>query len=1063
MKKLNSILFIFSMVFMLISSESFAQCSVNAGSDATVYAGYPALACATLTAVPTGAAPYNYVWSNGATTASITVCNTVTTVYTVTVTDVNGCTSTDNVTVNVTDVRCGNGGRKVMVCHVPKGNPAGAHTICISSRAVAAHLAHGDHLGDCNQPPPNPCSNAPVVNLVADSIPDSLGCRNITGNVNGGTPPYSYAWNTGSTVQTIYVCNSVSTLYTLTVMDANGCISSDTITVVPPTTCSVNLGNDTTLCSTSPLVLHAGPGFVYMWSDSTTADTLSVTQSGTYWVQVSNASTGCVASDTITVLIFNPPVVSAVADSLPDSLGCRNITGTVSGGTPPYAYSWSTGDTLQIIHVCDSLATTYTLTVTDSNGCSGSASVTVGQPNPCLVNLGIDTSVCSTGPFVLHAGQGFITYLWSDSSTADTLAVTQSGTYWVQVSDSSTGCITSDTIAIVFFNAPVVTAFADSLADSLGCRNINALVSGGTIPFTYSWSTGASTVTIHVCDTVTTTYTVTVTDLNGCSSTDSVQVIPTCFVDLGADVTLCSVDSLVLDAGAGFTSYLWSDSSTARTLTVTTSGTYWVRATDTVFACTVSDTIEVHLFDSPVASAVADSLPDSLGCRNITASATGGTPPYHFSWSTGDSTAVIHVCDSIMMTYVVTVVDSNGCSSTDSATVIPPCEVNLGPDVSICAGDSVVLDAKIGQSFLWSDSSDAQTLTVTQSGTYWVQATDTVTGCTASDTIEVIVFVSPVVSVVADSLPDSLGCRNITGSVTGGTPPFTYSWSNGDSTAVIHVCDTVTMTYVLTVVDSNTCSSRDSVTVIPPCEVNLGADTSICSGDTLVLDAGTEFHSFVWSDSTTAQTLAVTQSGTYWIQATDTTTGCMATDTIEVIVFNSPVALAVADTIPDSLGCVNITGSFTGGTAPFTYSWSSSDTSFSDTSLVINVCDSLTITYMFTVIDSNGCSSTASVILNDTGSRPIQIAGRGVISIRPNPFMDYARIYYVVPESGRVTVELFDLNGKRIAVLFQGNAEQDIPYSLDFTRGDLIEALYIVRLTKADGSTLNSKMVLFKY
>jgi len=775
MKKLNSLAYAFILVFLLFAGQARSQCTVNAGSDVSVYPGLPPMDCATLTAVPTGSGSYSYSWSNGATTASITVCDAVTTVYWVTVTDSAGCISTDSVTVNAVDVRCGNGNKKVKICHIPPGNPGNAHSICVSINAVAAHLAHGDHLGDCVAPPPNPClSNPPVASAVADSIPDSLGCRNLTGSVSGGTAPYMYIWNTGAVGTTLYVCDTLTTTYVFTVTDANGCSDSASVTVgqTPPPTCTVNLGNDTSLCASGSYVLHAGPGFLtYMWSDSSSADSLVVTQSGTYWVTVSDSATGCTASDTISLVLFTAPVVTAVADSLPDSLGCRNINTLIVGNSFPFEYSWSTGDSTASIYVCDSVTTTYTVLVTDSNGCSSSASVTVDQPVSCSVDLGNDTSVCATSPYVLHAGAGFITYLWSDSSTADTLAVTQSGTYWVQVSDSSTGCLASDTVAIVFFSAPVVTAFADSIPDSLGCRNINALTTGGTIPYTYIWSTGQNLVTIQVCDSVTTSYWVTVTDVNGCSSTDSV-------------------------------------------------------------------TIEI---------------------------------------------------------------------------------------------------------------------------------------------------------------------------------PIT-------------------------------------------CSVNLGADTSVCSADSLVLDAGTSFHTFLWSDSSSAQTLSITQSGSYWVQATDTVTGCMASDTIAVMLFDSPIAAAVADSVPDSLGCVNLTASVTGGTAPFTYSWSNGDST-----LVINVCDSLTATYTFTVVDSNGCSSSAFVTVNDTGSRPIRVAGRGRIEIQPNPFMDNARIGFVLPESGKVLVELYDMNGSRLAILYQGNVTGNIPYQVDFNGSDLIQGVYFLRLTKSDGTTIQKKMVLFRY
>ncbi|MBW8049091.1 MAG: hypothetical protein FVQ77_01875 [Cytophagales bacterium] len=125
--------------------------TVDAGDDQTVYIGYTLQECAVLSAVASGGdPPYSYSWSAGETTQDITVCPTVTTAYTVTVTDANGCSSSDEVTVNVVDVRCGNKLNKVLICHIPPGNPDNLHTICISPNAVPAHLAqHGDYLGQC--------------------------------------------------------------------------------------------------------------------------------------------------------------------------------------------------------------------------------------------------------------------------------------------------------------------------------------------------------------------------------------------------------------------------------------------------------------------------------------------------------------------------------------------------------------------------------------------------------------------------------------------------------------------------------------------------------------------------------------------------------------------------------------------------------------------------------------------------------------------------------------------------------------------------------------------------
>lgn len=131
-----------------------AQCSVDFPADTvTLYRGYPPLACATLAPVVDGAEPTQLVWSDGSTAHTLQVCDTASSWYHVALSDDTLCTATDSVFVNVVDVRCGNNLNKVAVCHVPPGNPANAHTICISENAVPAHLAHGCHLGACYAAP----------------------------------------------------------------------------------------------------------------------------------------------------------------------------------------------------------------------------------------------------------------------------------------------------------------------------------------------------------------------------------------------------------------------------------------------------------------------------------------------------------------------------------------------------------------------------------------------------------------------------------------------------------------------------------------------------------------------------------------------------------------------------------------------------------------------------------------------------------------------------------------------------------------------------------------------
>lgn len=143
-----------SLVFALLMINNLdAQCGVDIPMDtATVYFGYSPMACTDLVTVPTGTPPFQYLWSSGDTVDMINVCDTASSWYYVTLTDSTACSWTDSVLVNVVDVRCGNNpnNQKVLVCHVPPGNPANEHTICISENAVSAHLAHGCYLGTCD-------------------------------------------------------------------------------------------------------------------------------------------------------------------------------------------------------------------------------------------------------------------------------------------------------------------------------------------------------------------------------------------------------------------------------------------------------------------------------------------------------------------------------------------------------------------------------------------------------------------------------------------------------------------------------------------------------------------------------------------------------------------------------------------------------------------------------------------------------------------------------------------------------------------------------------------------
>ena len=146
MRQLLTSLFLLPAAFTLN-----AQCSVEFTADTvTLYWGYAPLECMELAPTVIGASPMALLWNTGDTSTTLNVCDTVSSWYTLELTDDTLCTAMDSVFVQVIDVHCGNNGNKVLVCHIPPGNPSNAHTICISENGVPAHLAHGCHLGPCD-------------------------------------------------------------------------------------------------------------------------------------------------------------------------------------------------------------------------------------------------------------------------------------------------------------------------------------------------------------------------------------------------------------------------------------------------------------------------------------------------------------------------------------------------------------------------------------------------------------------------------------------------------------------------------------------------------------------------------------------------------------------------------------------------------------------------------------------------------------------------------------------------------------------------------------------------
>lgn len=282
--------------------------------------------------------------------------------------------------------------------------------------------------------------------------------------------------------------------------------------------CPVDLGSDTSACAGQTIVLDAGPGYTYLWSDSSVGQTLDVSSSGSFWVMIEDTS-GCMNSDTVNV-VFNPvPIVEIIGDTM----GCDGESISLDAGTWT-TYLWSDNSIGQTLSV--DISGMYWVNITDTSGCSNSDTINVVFSPLPIVEISGDTVACEGDSIMLDAGS-WSSYLWSDSSMAQSLSAFTSGMYWVIITDAL-GCANSDTINLTFNPTPIVEITGDSMLywgyEPLECGTLTSNVSSGSPPYSILWSNGETTQSIVVCDTITTSYVVTVTDQNGCTAVDTFLV-----------------------------------------------------------------------------------------------------------------------------------------------------------------------------------------------------------------------------------------------------------------------------------------------------------------------------------------------------------------------------------------------------------------------------------------------------------------------------------------------------------------------------------------------------------
>lgn len=495
--------------------------TASAGNDTSICLG----GTATLTA--SGGA--SYLWNNGLTTATINVSPSVTTSYNVQVTSADGCIDLDTVVVTVLptpvvalpDPTICQGSNTTL----DAGN-AGA-TFAWSTNASTQTInvsAAGDYIVTVTLP--SGCNNTDTATVtISTSLTVNPGnpgiCPGDTATLNAGNPGASYVWSTGDLSQTIQA--STPGTYSVTVTDANNCTGTGTSVVTINAVPTVNLA-DPTICVGSSTTLSAGnTGATFSWSTGANTQSITVNNGGEYIVTVTN-SQGCEGTDTATVTVGTGLVVT-----LPNLSICPGDTTTLDAGYPGSNYLWNTGDTTQTIEVSSNGG--FVVTVTDNSGCSGVGGGAVSLRVPEQVNAGVDTGVCPGASVTLTASGNVSSFLWTGGPANSTFTVSPAAaTVYTVTGIDANGCTSTDDVEVIVYALPT----ADAGNDQNLCRGSDAtLTANGGV--SYEWSNGDLTESTIVSPISDAQYTVTVTDANGCSATDVVNIfvvtIPAATID----------------------------------------------------------------------------------------------------------------------------------------------------------------------------------------------------------------------------------------------------------------------------------------------------------------------------------------------------------------------------------------------------------------------------------------------------------------------------------------------------------------------------------------------------
>ena len=987
--------------------------TANAGPDVSVCAGQPA----TLNASASGGSGsgYTFTWSGGLPAIqNPTASPANTTTYSLTATDSNGCSDTDEVQVAVNELP----------------------TVSVSPTAATCGLANGS----------------------------------ATASASGGQGPYTFSWSNGQTgpEATGLFSGSIS----VTVTDSLGCMAASSATVSNTGGPSIFPIDGQEICAGESASLATGATggtepYTFTWDQGLPngpAQTVSPDNTTTYQAIVTDANN---CSETTQVTVVVNPLPSA--DAGEDSEICRGneyvLQASASGGSGEYTFHWNNGLGFGPEKLVSPLtSTTYMVSITDDKGCSDTDQVSIGVNPLPAVSITKTDAACgqNTGSAVADAsgGAGPYSFLWSNGQTdemADNLAA---GSYAVTVTDNN-GCATTGTIAVSDQAGPIV----DIPGVSQICRgdsvNLIAVVLDGNGPYNYDWAGGlGANMNVRVAPPATTTYSVTVSDVNDCIGVAqvTVPVAQRATVNAGPNQSVCAGTEIQLNGqiGGGAVSGTWDalisggsfnpgpaalDAAFTPPANYTGPITFALMATATAPCPSVLSYMAVDI--KPLPTLDISGILCEPGYETYGFEAQSNVNDVTFSGGTATPAgAGVFIVSAIQAGLDVTATAINpvtGCESVAEITA-PDCDcqdvvseppVSLG-DVTVCANEPFPpLEVAVGDG-------EAATWYATQTGgdplaenttsfvpatpgTYYAARVNIPTLCESTARVAVMLSTKPLPT--ADAGNNQTICPGEEALLQAQEEAgYTYLWSNGAATPSTLVSPQTTQTFTLTVT-ADGCSAEDMVTIT----VNPAIQGDIvllnrldCFGDTdgsLLIDAsgGVPPLAYAWPNGSALAAVSGLSAGAYTVTITDQA-GCNTTETFELM---EPPALTEASSsvTPDTngihTGAINI--GIDGGTPPYTYNWTGGGGFQSSQQ---NPSGLAAGNYFLTVRDSRQCALqlgpfTVPIVVGLEES----VKKQASVQLFPNPTNGKVWISVALPQLGDVQLEAFNPLGERILQL----------------------------------------------